>query len=40
MRYVEPDPSLPEVPLAGGYVTEGLVRIGDTARRPPAGTLP
>lgn len=36
MRYVEPDPSLPEVPLAGGDVTEGLVRIGDTVRRPPS----
>ncbi|MGH1562347.1 phosphotransferase [Mumia sp. DW29H23] len=34
MRYVEPDPSLPEVPLAGGDVTDGLVRVGATVRRP------
>ncbi|WP_262851608.1 phosphotransferase [Mumia quercus] len=34
MTYDEPDPSLPETPLAGGDVTEGLVRVGETVRRP------
>ncbi len=28
------DPSQPEVPLAGGDVTEGVVRVGATVRRP------
>ncbi|MGP4101522.1 phosphotransferase [Nonomuraea sp. KM90] len=32
--YAEPAPSLPEIPLAGGDVTEGVVRVGDTVRRP------
>jgi hypothetical protein len=32
--YVEPAPDLPEELLQGGDVTEGLVRIGDTVRRP------
>jgi Phosphotransferase enzyme family len=31
----EPDPAAAEVPLLGGDVTEGLVRVGDTVRRPP-----
>jgi hypothetical protein len=31
--YVEPDPDEPEVPLFGGDVTEGIVRIGMTVRR-------
>jgi hypothetical protein len=34
MLYVEPDPAAPEVALVGGDVTEGLVRKGDTVRRP------
>lgn len=34
VAYTEPDPTLPEVPLVGGDVTEGLVRVGDTIRRP------
>ena len=33
-RYVEPEPALPEVPLLGGDVSEGVVRKGDTVRRP------
>ncbi|MFI6322864.1 phosphotransferase [Nonomuraea sp. NPDC050556] len=32
--YVEPAESQPEIPLAGGDVTEGVVRVGDTVRRP------
>jgi hypothetical protein len=32
--YVEPVPNLPEEPLLGGDVTEGVVRVGDTVRRP------
>lgn len=31
---------LPEIPLAGGDVTEGIVRIGDTVRRPPGPHSP
>lgn len=31
--YVEPPDSHPEIPLAGGDVTEGVVRVGDTVRR-------
>lgn len=34
MVYVEPDPAALEIPLLGGDVTEGLVRVGDTVRRP------
>jgi hypothetical protein len=34
-RYVEPEPALVEVPLLGGDVTEGVVRVGETVRRPP-----
>ncbi|MFF1877201.1 phosphotransferase [Leifsonia sp. NPDC058230] len=34
LRYVEPADPDPEVPLLGGDVTEGLVRVGDTVRRP------
>lgn len=34
MFYAEPDPAAPEIPLLGGDVTEGLVRKGDTVRRP------
>lgn len=33
-RYVEPVPGAPEVPLIGGDVTDGVVRVGDTVRRP------
>jgi hypothetical protein len=33
-RYLEPDPAAPEVPLLGGDVSEGVVRVGDTVRRP------
>jgi hypothetical protein len=33
-RYQEPETGQVEVPLLGGDVTEGLVRIGDTVRRP------
>ncbi|MER5321634.1 phosphotransferase [Streptosporangium roseum] len=32
--YVEPAESEPEVALVGGEVTEGVVRVGDTVRRP------
>ncbi|WP_332602076.1 phosphotransferase [Arthrobacter sp. S2(2024)] len=32
--YVEPGQQEPAVPLLGGDVTEGLVRVGDTVRRP------
>lgn len=32
--YVETQPQAEEVPLAGGDVTEGVVRKGDTVRRP------
>jgi hypothetical protein len=32
--YVEPGQPEPAVPLLGGDVTEGLVRVGDTVRRP------
>ena len=31
--YAEPDPDEPEVPLHGGDVTEGIVRVGETVRR-------
>ncbi|WP_433258441.1 phosphotransferase [Streptosporangium sp. CA-135522] len=31
--YVEPSESHPEIPLVGGDVTEGIVRVGDTVRR-------
>ncbi|WP_431279487.1 phosphotransferase [Leifsonia poae] len=34
LRYVEPADPGPEIPLLGGDVTEGLVRIDDTVRRP------
>lgn len=33
-QYVEPGEPEPAVPLLGGDVTEGLVRVGDTVRRP------
>jgi hypothetical protein len=33
MQYIEPDVELPEFPLTGGDVTEGLVRKGATVRR-------
>jgi hypothetical protein len=33
-RYVEPTAGLPEELLVGGDVTEGVVRVGDTVRRP------
>ncbi|GAA5198354.1 phosphotransferase [Arthrobacter gyeryongensis] len=32
--YVEPGQPEPAVPLLGGDLTEGLVRVGDTVRRP------
>ncbi|MER5327123.1 aminoglycoside phosphotransferase family protein [Streptosporangium roseum] len=32
--YVEPAESEPEIALVGGDVTEGVVRVGDTVRRP------
>jgi hypothetical protein len=32
--YVEPDVGSPEIPLLGGDVTEGVVRVGATVRRP------
>jgi hypothetical protein len=32
--YVEPGRPEPAVPLLGGDVTEGIVRVGDTVRRP------
>lgn len=28
------DPELPEIPLTGGRITDGVVRVGDTVRRP------
>ncbi|WP_336209696.1 phosphotransferase [Nonomuraea sp. LPB2021202275-12-8] len=38
--YAEPDESEPEVPLMGGDVTEGVVRIGTTVRRPVGPNAP
>ena len=35
-RYVPEDPDEPEIPLLGGDVTEGLVRVGGTVRRAPS----
>jgi len=32
--YSEPVPEAPEVPLAGGDVTAGMARVGNTVRRP------
>ena len=32
--YLEPDEDAVALPLAGGDVTEGVVRIGNTVRRP------
>ncbi|MEO3872156.1 phosphotransferase [Nonomuraea sp. B12E4] len=32
--YAEPSESQPEIPLLGGDVTEGVVQVGDTVRRP------
>jgi hypothetical protein len=32
--YTEPAGQQPEIPLIGGDVTEGVVRVGDTVRRP------
>jgi hypothetical protein len=34
VRYAEAPGVHPEIPLLGGDVTEGLVRVGDTVRRP------
>ncbi|UBU08608.1 phosphotransferase [Nonomuraea gerenzanensis] len=34
ITYAEPPESHPEIPLPGGDVTEGVVRVGDTVRRP------
>lgn len=39
-KYVEPPGSRDEIPLLGGDVTEGLVRIGDTVRRPMVDNSP
>jgi hypothetical protein len=39
-KYVEPDESAPEVPLIGGDVTEGVVRVADTVRRPIGANAP
>ncbi|MFF1632495.1 phosphotransferase [Leifsonia sp. NPDC058248] len=38
IRYVEQPGVHPETPLLGGDVTEGLVRVGDTVRRPVGGS--
>ncbi|SDK33248.1 phosphotransferase [Nonomuraea jiangxiensis] len=38
--YVEPSESQPEIPLLGGDVTEGVVRVGDTVRRPVGSNAP
>lgn len=38
--YVETGESRPEVPLLGGDVTEGVVRVGDTVRRPIGDNTP
>lgn len=34
MRYAEPEEAAEEIPLLGGDVTEGVVRVGATVRRP------
>jgi hypothetical protein len=34
VRYADPSPAPAEVPLLGGDVSEGVVRVGDTVRRP------
>ncbi|SDT08996.1 phosphotransferase [Microlunatus soli] len=39
-KYVEPPGNGAEIPLLGGDVTEGLVRVGDTVRRPPVDNSP
>lgn len=39
-KYVEPPGSREEIPLLGDDVTEGLVRIGDTVRRPLGANSP
>ncbi|MEU0564971.1 phosphotransferase [Nonomuraea sp. NPDC005983] len=38
--YVESPEPRPEIPLAGGDVTEGVVRVGDTVRRPVGPNAP
>ncbi|MHC6221226.1 phosphotransferase [Arthrobacter sp. MMS24-S77] len=38
--YVEPDQPEPPVPLLGGEVTEGLIRVGGTVRRPASDVSP
>ncbi|NUW39007.1 phosphotransferase [Nonomuraea rhodomycinica] len=38
--YAEPRDPGPEIPLAGGDVTEGVVRVGDTVRRPVGPNAP
>jgi hypothetical protein len=40
MRVFEETPGEPEVPLPGGDVTEGVVRVGGTVRRPPTPFTP
>ncbi|TDD23139.1 phosphotransferase [Nonomuraea diastatica] len=38
--YVDPSEPHAEIPLAGGDVTEGVVRVGDTVRRPVGSNAP
>lgn len=38
--YAEPGETEREIPLAGGDVTEGVVRVGDTVRRPVGANAP
>lgn len=38
--YVESPEPLPEIPLIGGDVSEGVVRVGDTVRRPVGPNAP
>jgi hypothetical protein len=38
--YVESSEPHPEIPLVGGDVTEGVVRVGDTVRRPVGPNAP
>ncbi|MFF0311981.1 phosphotransferase [Streptosporangium sp. NPDC004379] len=40
VTYAEPAESQPEIPLVGGDVTEGVVRVGDTVRRPVGPNAP
>ncbi|GAA3428770.1 phosphotransferase [Streptosporangium nondiastaticum] len=40
VTYAEPAEPQPEIPLVGGDVTEGVVRVGDTVRRPVGPNAP